>query len=98
MDVTLTKQFSFSCGSNGCSLALKAPKKGEDEEEEVQEGTVSLAAVKETSADAALAAFLSELNSIFILKKTKEGCLLWKIQFCLDSQLALARKKRKKKR
>lgn len=47
-------------------LSLKAPEK--DEEEVVQEATVSFAAAKTISVDA----LLSELDDIFTLRKAKE--------------------------
>lgn len=50
-------------GSNCYQLPLKAPKQDREEKQEV---TTSLAAAREISADAAVAAVLAELDGIFM--------------------------------
>lgn len=64
--------------SNSCKL----PSKKKSEQGEVkEEATVSLAAAKETSVDAAIAAVLSEPSGIFTLRK-EQRMALWAFYQC----------------
>lgn len=55
--------------------AASDPSKLQKEEVEIQEGAASLAVAKETSADVAVGAVVSELDSIFTLKDRKRTAL-----------------------
>lgn len=55
--------------------AASYPSKPQKEEVEIQEGAASLAVAKETSADVAVGAVVSETESIFTLKDRKRTAL-----------------------
>lgn len=68
--------WSFNCTGFQSQLLLKLPLKAPEEDEKgKQEGTVSLAAAKETSLDAAVVAALSKMVGFFTFKEKQRAPL-----------------------